>query len=1622
EGNIRIQSSSTGAITFNGAYTFPTADGTNGQILSTDGSGALSWSAAGGGGDYSDGGEAGTADRTLGNTDAFALSFLTNNIARFKIESGGDIDIAHMVKIDGEQTVYNAQAEDGFTGSLIFGNGGTNLSHAAGSEGWYNTFLGIDSGDSTTTGYYNTTAGYRSLYSNTTGYGNTASGYQTLYSNVGNSRSTAIGYNAMYYADDRTTGRNTFNTAVGYEALRGSTTAADNTGQYNTAIGPFSLYSNTTGNSSVAVGYLALSSNTTGQQNVAVGNSSLGDNTSGYHNAATGSGSLSNNTTGYYNTAFGRGALILSTTGVGNTGIGHTALENVTVGFQNTAIGYNTGRGITTGDYNTILGANVTGLTADLSNNVIIADSEGNIRIQSSSTGAITFNGAYTFPTADGTNGQILSTDGSGALSWSSAGGGGDYSDGGEAGTADRTLGNTDNYALSFLTNNVVRFKIESGGAITFNGTYTFPTADGTNGQILSTDGSGALSWSSAGGGGDYSDGGEAGTADRTLGNTDNYALSFLTNNVVRFKIESGGAITFNGTYTFPTADGTNGQILSTDGSGALSWSTAGSGGDYSDGGEAGGADRTLGNTDAFALSFLTNNLERLKIESGGDIDISQMIKIDGEQTIYNAQAEDSFTGSLIYGNGGTNLSHTSGDEGWYNTFLGIGSGSANTTGYNNTATGATSLHVNTTGYNNTATGYGSLYSNITGHSNTATGRRALYDNTTGSYNTATGRDSLYENVANGRSTAIGYAAIYYADDRTTGRNTFNTAVGYEALRGSTTAANNTGQHNTAIGDSSLHSNSSGYGNTATGVFSLFTNTTGYHNVASGYNSLAYNTTGYQNAASGYQSLYSNTTGANNTATGYQSLFDNTIGGGNIGFGYQSLYSNVANNRSMAFGTRAMYYADDRTLIPRDVYNTAVGYEALRGSTTAANNTGRYNTAIGDSALFSNTSGNQNIALGGNALYSNTTGFCNTAIGEGSLYSNATYHYNSALGYSALYSNTGGYNTAVGSHALYSNVANQRSTAIGISSMRYADDRTTGRSTYNTAVGYEALRGSATAANNTGQFNTAIGDGPLRSNTSGARNTVAGYNALDNNTTGQRNTATGVTALTTNTTGSYNTGLGQNADVSANNLTNAMALGYNALVTASNRVRIGNTTVTRIGGQVVWSNLSDARMKENVIDSDLGLDFINRLRPVTFNFIEGNEGIEYTGFIAQEVEAALQGIEFSGLNRPANENDYYSLGYATFVVPLVNAVQELNEQIFGITDQTIYNAQVEDGFTGSIIYGNGGGNLSHTIGSEGYYNTFLGIDSGHANTTGYQNTATGYGSLYDITAGLGNTAMGYNTGRGITTGDYNTVLGANVTGLASDLSNNIILADGEGTIRIQVASTGTMTLTGSLESTTNNTYDIGNTTTRWKDIYAQGEIEIGSNGDSGNIRYNTTDDQLEFSNDGTNWIPLADRSKTMTISAEYAGSVLASDGSDNKGAMTSDAEGSVANSMNYYQWNSSQTSLNDYDIRLRFTLPSDFVSWGTNAFTFHYATEANTNNNNKLDFYVYEESSSVVDGSSTDKYSSTAATWTTTTIAGADLGDCNAAGETCLVLIRMYSGNDSYSRVGDIDINYTRAL
>lgn len=360
--------------------------------------------------------------------------------------------------------------------------------------------------------------------------------------------------------------------------------------------------------------------------------------------------------------------------------------------------------------------------------------------------------------------------------------------------------------------------------------------------------------------------------------------------------------------------------------------------------------------------------------------------------------------------------------------------------------------------------------------------------------------------------------------------------------------------------------------------------------------------------------------------------------------------------------------------------NTFIGQNA--GNQTMS---GCCNTASGVLALASNTTGGFNTASGRGALSNNTTGDYNTASGHYALNRNTTGFYNTASGADALTFNTGGnYNTANGYQALQNNTTGSQNTASGLSALQ---SNTTGLN--NTASGYLALRN-----NTSGSGNTASGAFALDANIANDQNTAVGYRALRNTTASNYNTAVGANAGTTFDNGFNNVFLGANVDVNQANLFNVIAIGQATVVGSSSTARFGNSATVSYGGWADWTNVSDGRYKKNVRENVPGIEFIKKLRPITYNldatgldaFYRKNEEVEMplaasakavheralrekeqivqTGFVAQEVEAAARtlGFDFSGVDAAKNGNDVYGLRYAEFVVPLVKAVQELGEE------------------------------------------------------------------------------------------------------------------------------------------------------------------------------------------------------------------------------------------------------------------------------------------------------------------------------------------------------------------------
>jgi len=159
----------------------------------------------------------------------------------------------------------------------------------------------------------------------------------------------------------------------------------------------------------------------TGGESVILGYEALRLNTTGYRNVAIGARPLWNNTTGVGNVAIGAETLISAISGNINIAIGDNTAKYITTGSYNTVIGPGSGlNGLTTGSYNTIIGGSIASF-GDVSNNIVLADGQGNIKYKWDGTnnnfyGNAIFSGNITASTivkSGGTSSQFLKADGS---------------------------------------------------------------------------------------------------------------------------------------------------------------------------------------------------------------------------------------------------------------------------------------------------------------------------------------------------------------------------------------------------------------------------------------------------------------------------------------------------------------------------------------------------------------------------------------------------------------------------------------------------------------------------------------------------------------------------------------------------------------------------------------------------------------------------------------------------------------------------------------------------------------------------------------------------------------------------------------------------------------------------------------------------------------------------------------------------------------------------------------------------------------------------------------------------------------------------------------------------------
>jgi hypothetical protein len=579
---------------------------------------------------------------------------------------------------------------------------------------------------------------------------------------------TALGANA---GDSLLTGIH--NTNLGYNAGTALTS-----GGANTFVGSGAGDSAITADNSVAVGYNALTSAATANGTVAIGSGALASMTSGAGNVGVGYQALDTLITGGCNTAVGfQTGTNVATNVIGNTLIGYQAGLNTSTGGQNTFVGNGAGSAVTTGANNTILG-NYTGIAA-LSGNVVLSTGAGNIRFQSNSSGAWSYDG-----TDFGTAGQVLASQGSAATPiWC-------------------TLSLACIPCSAFTTTGQI---LVGTGASTFT---ALPV--GTNGQVLVPNSSCAtgLEWITVGAlclqgytcaATSFNTALGSGAGDSITSGTDNVAIGY-----------NAGTAQAAGTQSVFVGSGA-GQNTNAVGVTAIGFCAGQA--------NVGGAGLTyVGWVSGRSATGACNTYVGSSTGAGA--------------------LNTSSCGTLLGWCAGGCLTSGSG-----NTLVGFQSGRNVNSGANNVAIGTAAFQTATTAANNVAVGCGALSSLSTSSGNTALGHRAMVNASTAANNVAvgcnageqlsTGSNNVLIGVCAGDTITTGTQNTFLGAGSggavaTTSEG--NTGVGFSSLGQGVTS----GAYNTAVGTNAGLAMTSGALNTLVGYTAGQSITTGGSNTLVG--------------------------------------------------------------------------------------------------------------------------------------------------------------------------------------------------------------------------------------------------------------------------------------------------------------------------------------------------------------------------------------------------------------------------------------------------------------------------------------------------------------------------------------------------------------------------------------------------------------------------------------------------------------------------------------------------------------------------------------------------------------------------------------------------------------------
>ena len=876
--------------------------------------------------------------------------------------------------------------------------------------------------------------------------------------------------------------------------------------------------------------------------------------------------------------------------GTDNTAIGTNSMRNSGATSMNTSIGENSGTGVNTGNGNTYVGynANVTDNSA-ISNataigaNAVVASSNtiqlGNTSTTDIKTSGKITTGNITLPNTDGTSGQVLTTNGTGIIDWSSP----------ATITISSINGNSDVNGAT-ITNGVLSLSpadATNGGVVTA-GTQTFAGDKTVVGNLIvsSATSSAILDQSHSVSYGIY------GAGQTALGQSFTAGLSGLLNKVsMRFANS-----TCTGTLKIFSGSGVSGTLLT---------------------------------SQAFSISSGNGDIEFALTNPISVVNGTQYTmlfeKSTGNIDVYNSN-DGSYTGGQAYAWGGlqSNLDNV------FKTYV------YTVTGGNITAAGTITAgsvtYPNTHGTANqvlTTNGSGTLsWSNPSGSASSLTGMVTSNGNVTTVVTNANLTGAI---TSSGNATSLGSftsseIATALTDETGTGTVVLSDSPTLSGVPLAPTPSNTTDTNQIAttafIQDLLLNAPASSsalngaiWTSATTGTLNGVGFTIGSYSMTSTAPSLLnsnYSTADYSsNPLSASQETTYFMSGSSWTVT-----FDSPISNFKLyvywrsqGYGGSSFYqfnqpftiatgstglTNSGNNLNVTgWGKGILEFSAPITALTLSANGTSCcsGHTMTFGTVTGSiSSAGSGQVIRVDSPNLEGIPTAPTATAGTNTTQIATTAFVSDALSSVAqnfvdMSSNQTVAGNKTFSSDIIVNGltigkgigqVNDQNITVGENTLVDNTTGQLLIAIGNGSL-YS----------NTSANYNIGIGASTLSNNqTGENNIAIGVASLNSNT-GANNTAIGRSASQLGAANSNITSLGFQAGMRNT-GNSNTFLGTNTDQNSpsSSITNSTALGFGAKISAANQIQLGNTSVTNVNtsgnittaGSLLLGNLTSAQI------------------------------------------------------------------------------------------------------------------------------------------------------------------------------------------------------------------------------------------------------------------------------------------------------------------------------------------------------------------------------------------------------------------------------------------------------------